>query len=400
MTAEAAFRSLLATAGIQVNGADPWDIQVHDDRLFRRVFAEGTLGLGEAYMDGWWDCDQLDEFFHRALRADLGDKLRASPAAAWLIVSSRLFNLQSKRRAGMAADTHYDLGIDIFEATFDRRLTGSCGYWESATTLDAAQEAKLDLVCRKLGLKAGQRVLDIGCGWGAFLGFAAERYGARGVGVTISREQVAYASKRYAGRPIEFRLQDYRNYDGPVDHVASMGMFEHVGRKNYRRFFEVAHRALRRDGLLLLHTIWTDARRPAIEPWLNKYIFPNGVLPTVGDVGRAVEGLFTVEDVENFGVYYDRTLMAWRDKFQSNREAISRKYGERFCRMWTYYLCSCAGGFRSRIISVGQFVLSPRGVPGGWFRPARAREPAATSLGAGRIRIPALPCDSQAIASG
>jgi cyclopropane-fatty-acyl-phospholipid synthase len=371
-SAESLIRDLLAEVGVQVNGSRPWDIQVFDKGLYRRILAEGSLGLGEAYMDRWWHCERLDDFFHRILSADLERRLLPTPATAWLTIKAKLQNRQSKQRARQVAETHYDLGIDIFEATFDRRLTGSCGYWRRAQTLDAAQEAKLDLVCRKIGLKRGERVLDIGCGWGAFMGFAAEEYGARCVGVTVSRGQVDYGAQRYAGQPIEFLLQDYRDFQGRVDHVVSMGMFEHVGPKNYPAYFRAARRALNQGGLFLLHTIWANERRAAIEPWLNKYIFPNGALPTVGQIGRAVEGLFVIEDVENFGPDYDRTLMAWRANFQAHQTKLSAKYGERFCRMWDYYLCCCAAGFRSRIINVGHFVLSPQGVAGGWRRPAPA----------------------------
>ncbi|MGH6957438.1 MAG: cyclopropane fatty acyl phospholipid synthase [Caulobacteraceae bacterium] len=369
VTPEATLRGLMEEVGVDVGGANPWDPQIHDPRLYQRVFAEGSLGLGEAYMDGWWDCERLDEFFFRVVGANLGERLRLNAGLAWLVFTAWLANRQSKSRVWRVADVHYNLGVDIFEATFDKRVTGSCAYWKTATNLDDAQEAKLDLVCRKAGVEKDHRVLDIGCGWGAFMGYAAERYGADCVGVTVSSEQVAYATKRYAGLPVDFQLKDYRAFEGKVDRVVSMGMFEHVGSKNYRTYFETARRVLADDGVFVLHSIWANKPSRTIEPWLDKYIFPNGCLPTVGQVGKAVEGLFVVEDVENFGVYYDRTLMAWRENFQSNREAISAKYGERFCRMWDYYLLCCAGGFRSRQISVGQFVLSPKGAPGGFVRP-------------------------------
>jgi len=336
------------------------------------VLANGSLGLGEAYMDGWFECERLDEFFARVVALRLSEKLPLSMNVALLLAKSKLQNRQTRRRARQVAKVHYDLPVEVFEATFDRRLTGSCGYWAVAQNLDEAQDAKLDLVCRKLGLREGQHVLDIGCGWGSFMGFAAERHGAHCTGVTISREQVDYATKRYAGLPVEPRLQDYRDIqDGPFDQIASMGMFEHVGPKNYRTYFECARRLVKEDGLFVLHTIWANEPYP-IDPWIDKYIFPNGALPTVGQVATAVHGLFTVEDVHNFGAYYDKTLMAWNEKFQSNRAAVAAlisrmgRDGERFCRMWEYYLLSCAGGFRSREISVGQFVLSPRGVRGGY----------------------------------
>ncbi|HXQ47242.1 MAG TPA: cyclopropane fatty acyl phospholipid synthase [Caulobacteraceae bacterium] len=364
--AEAVVRRLLAGAGVTLNGPEPYDPQVNNPAFYARVVTDGSLGLGESYMDGWWDCEQLDTLFERIVTHRVDKGLRPSLSLIWLVLNAHLHNRQSQRRAWDVAEVHYNLDVDVFEATFDKRLTGSCGYWAKADNLDDAQEAKLDLICRKLGLAAGQRVLDIGCGWGAFMGFAAERYGASCVGVTVSPVQAAYASKRYAGLPIEFQVKDYRNFTGRVDHIASMGMFEHVGSRNYRTYFENARRWLADDGLFVLHTIWANEAYPTIDPWLDKYIFPNGCLPTVGQVCDAAEGLFVVENIENFGPDYDRTLMAWYAKFQTNRAAISAKYGERFCRMWDYYLCCCAGGFRSRGISVGQFVLSPRGVPGGW----------------------------------
>ena len=373
MNPERTIHDLAAKAGVEIDGPNPWDPQVHNRDLFPRVLAQGSLGLGEAYMDGWWDCEALDEFFRRMTAAELSQVIRVTPKLALLLIKSRIQNRQSKKRAWEVADVHYNLGVDVFEATFDTRLTGSCGYWKDATNLDQAQDAKLDMICRKIGLQRGQRVLDIGCGWGAFMGFAAEKYGAQCVGVTVSSAQAEYGSKRYAHLPVEFQLKDYRDFSGRVDHVVSMGMFEHVGAKNYRTYFRAARRAMDEDGLFVLHTIWGNERTPAIDPWLNKYIFPNGVLPSIGQIGTAVEGLFVVEDVHNFGADYDRTLMAWYDKFQSNRAAIHAGYGERFCRMWDYYLRSCAGGFRSRVISVGQVVLSPRGVPGGWHLARNAR---------------------------
>jgi cyclopropane-fatty-acyl-phospholipid synthase len=364
--AERLVRALLESVGIGVGGAQPWDIQVRDPVFYARLLAQGSLGLGESYMDGWWDCEQLDGFIHRILAARLDLRIAMSPAHAWLVLKAKLGNRQSRARAAEVARTHYDLGIDLFEATFDRRLTGSCGYWRDASCLDEAQVAKLDLVCRKLGVEPGQEVLDIGSGWGAFLGYAAERHGAQGVGVTVSPVQADYARNRYAAQPIRFEVMDYRAFRGRVDHIASMGMFEHVGSKNYRTYFRLAHSWLRPGGLFVLHTIWANQTASAIEPWLDRYIFPNGVLPSVGQVGAAVEGLFVVENVENFGADYDRTLMAWYEKFSAHRARLEPKYGTRFCRMWDYYLRACAGGFRSRLISVGQFVLSPEGVPGGW----------------------------------
>ena len=359
-------RRLLAEAGIAVNGPNPWDIQVHDDRVYARVFAQGSLGLGEAYMDGWWDCEALDEMIARAIFHRVQDRIPRNLPTALLHVQARVANRQTKRRAFIVGEVHYDLGNDLFENTFDSRITGSCGYWKDADDLDAAQDAKLDLICRKIGLKPGQRVLDIGCGWGAFMGFAAEKYGAECYGVTISKEQVAYVHDRYAGLPVRADLLDYRDVQGEFDHVVSMGMFEHVGPKNYRAYFETAHRVLKDGGFFLLHTIGANRSSNQIDPWLDKYIFPNGALPSVAQIGRAIEGLFVVEDWHNFGADYDKTLTAWFRKFDANWHKLRDKYGERFYRMWKYYLLACAGGFRARHIQLWQVALAKRGVPGGY----------------------------------
>src|SRR5437879_2228909 len=340
------FAALLAPSGVTIDGDQPWDIRVHDERLFRRVATSGSLGFGEAYLDGWWDCERLDEFFARVLAAEVSERLWWNPASTTLRLAAWLVNRQSKARAFVVGRRHYDLGNDVFEATFDRRVTGSCAYWKNVSTIDEAQEAKLDLVCRKIGLKGGDTVLDIGCGWGAFMKFAAERYGARSVGITVSREQIKLASELCAGLPAEFRFMDYRDVTGKFDHVVSMEMFEQVGHKNLRRFFEIAHRSLKNGGLFLLHTIGTNESSTVIDPWLDTYIFPNGALPSIQQIARPIEGLFVMEDCHNSGADHDRTILAWFANFERSWPRLAAKYGDRFYRMWKYYWLSCAGGFR------------------------------------------------------
>ena len=357
---------LLAEVGINVNGPEPWDMQVHDERLYARAFAEGTLGFGESYMDGWWDAEQLDETMTRILGGGVQHRLPRNLKTLKMAIEARWANRQNKKRAWVVGKHHYDLGNDLFEAHLDSRLTGSCGYWPEADDLDSAQEAKLDLVCRKIDLKEGQTVFDIGCGWGGFMGFAAEKYGAGCTGVTISREQINYINERYGHLPVTAELMDYRDATGSYDHVVSMGMFEHVGPKNYRAYFETAERILKDDGLFLLHTIGSNTSVGAVDPWIDKYIFPNGVLPSVAQIGEAVEDLFIVEDWHNFGPDYDKTLMAWHQKFESNWDSLKDKYDERFRRMWNFYLLASAGGFRSRNIQLWQIVLAKRGIPGGY----------------------------------
>jgi cyclopropane-fatty-acyl-phospholipid synthase len=381
MNVETKARELLSLAEIEVNGPNPWDIQVHNPDLYSRVFAHGSLGFGEAYIDGWWSCEQLDECITRILQVDLESHIAPSPDLIWLWLKSVLINRQNRRGAREPAKIHYDLPTELIKITYcDKRTTGSCGYWkEGVTNIDQAQNAKLDLVCKKLNLKPGEIVLDIGCGWGAFMGFAAQYYGVECFGITISPEQANYANLQYRNLPVDAVVQDYRDFTGKVEKIASMGMFEHVGPKNYRAYFEMAHRSLMGDDpRFVLHTIWGKTPDVKTEPFIDKYVFPNGVLPTVGQIGKAVEGLFNIEDVENFGVHYDKTLMAWNAGFQQGWPCISGTmalpafaHGDpnRFKRMWEFYLLSCAAAFRCRAISVGQFVLSPKGIRGGYVRP-------------------------------
>ncbi|HLS99707.1 MAG: cyclopropane fatty acyl phospholipid synthase [Porticoccaceae bacterium] len=360
---------MLARADVRIGGTRPWDIHFIDSDVPERILARGTLGLGEAYMDGAWEVKRLDEFFHRVLRARLGQELKPL-RLLYHSLRARLFNRQTSRRAWQVGQRHYDLGNDFYAAMLDPRMTYTCGFWQGADNLADAQEAKLELICRKLGLQPGMRVLDIGCGWGSFMGYAAERHGVRCVGVTISREQAALGERRYGHLPVEFRLADYRTLNERFDRIVSVGMFEHVGHKNYRTYMEVAHRCLRDDGLFLLHTIGKNRRRAGADPWIDKYIFPNGELPSAGQLGDAVDNLFVVEDVHNFGADYDRTLMAWHRNFEAAWPRFADQLGERFHRMWRYYLLCCAGAFRARELQLWQWVLARNGVPGGYRRPA------------------------------
>jgi cyclopropane-fatty-acyl-phospholipid synthase len=359
---------LLELAGVRINGSAPTDIQVHDEQLYARVFAHGSLGLGEAYMDGWWDADDLPGLFTRLLRSHLDEHLKTLDT---LIAhfKARFLNLQRGAHAFEIGKVHYDRGNDLFKAMLGKRMVYSCGYWANAANLDEAQEAKLDLVCRKLQLKPGMRVLDIGCGWGEALKFAADRYGVEGVGITVSGEQAALARELCQGRAIDIRLLDYRELNEPFDAIMSIGMFEHVGAKNYREFFEVARRCLKDDGLFLLHNIGTNQAPGRPDPWIEKYIFPNSVIPAASQVAAALEGLFVVEDWHNFGADYDLTLSAWRANFDAAWPTLANRYDERFRRMWHFYLAVSTAVFRSRRDQLWQLTLSPHGVPGGYRVP-------------------------------
>lgn len=351
--------ALLETAGIRVNGPNPWDLQVHNNGFYERIISEGSLGLGESYMDGWWDSPALDEFFARAKRANL-HKLHGQWDSLWLILKS-FWNLQSRRFAPRVAREHYDLGNDLFEAMLDSRMQYSCAYWNNAATLDQAQRNKLDLICRKLHLTPGMRILEIGGGFGGFAHFAASEYGCDVVSYNISREQVAFARQLCANLPVRFEQKDYRDArlePGPFDRVVSVGFAEHIGYRNYSTFFELASDKLAPQGLFLLHTIGGNVSNTHTDPWLDRYIFPNGMLPSIAQLGRAIEDTLVMEDWHNFGPDYDKTLMAWHANFNAAWPHLRAKYSDRFYRMWTYYLLACAGSFRARTEQLWQIVLS------------------------------------------
>ncbi|ERK15783.1 cyclopropane fatty acyl phospholipid synthase [Serratia sp. JSRIV004] len=356
---------MLSMAGIEINGSRPFDIQINNPNFFKRVLQDGSLGLGESYMDGWWECERLDIFFQRVVAAGLEKKLPHHLKDILRIAAARLTNLQSQKRAWIVGKEHYDLGNDLFTQMLDPYMQYSCGYWQQATTLEEAQEAKLRLICEKLHLQPGMRVLDIGCGWGGLSAYAAKHYGVSMVGVTISAEQQKMAQERCAGLDVEILLQDYRDLYQQFDRIVSVGMFEHVGPKNYRTYFEVVERNLKPDGIFLLHTIGSNETDMNVDPWINKYIFPNGCLPSVKHIAQASEGRFVMEDWHNIGADYDRTLMAWYERFKQSWPQLASHYSERFERMFSYYLNACAGAFRARDIQLWQVVFSPKGVEGG-----------------------------------
>ena len=354
-------RDLLASAGITIGGDKPWDIQIHDDRVWARVLRDGTLGAGEAYMEGWWDTPALDQLIDRVMRVRLGETLQKN----WMIVAhairARVLNLQSITRSFDNGHRHYDIGNDLYEAMLGGRLLYTCAYWPNATTLDEAQDAKLDLVCRKIGLAPGMRVLDLGCGWGGFAAFAAERYHVTVTGFTVAQEQVKWANDHYPHLPVDIRLDDYRNATGTYDAVVSIGLMEHVGWKNYRGYMELVDRCLARDGVAFVHTIGGNRPRAQIDPWFDRYIFPNAVLPTLARIVVAMEGVFVPEDIHNIGEDYDRTLMAWWQNFDRAWPRLRDRYGEPFYRMWKFYLLGSAGAFRSRRQQLFQIVMTRSG---------------------------------------
>lgn len=356
----------LASLGVQINGKNAWDIHVHDERFYQDVIKKGALGFGESYMNQWIDIPQIDEFVHKFSQTPLALSYDQKWIVALHIIKSMLFNQQSKNRAEIVGKQHYDLDNDLFQRMLDKRMTYSCGYWKKAKNLDEAQEAKLELACQKLGLQPGMKVLDIGCGWGSFAKYAAEKYGVKVVGITISQKQLDLAKELCKGLPIELRFQDYRDINEKFDRIVSIGQMEHVGYKNYLKYMQIAARSLDQGGLFLLHTIGSNISCKGGDPWIDKYIFPNGMLPSIAQLATASEGLFVMEDWHNFGADYDKTLMAWHHNFNMHWNELQNRYDKKFYRMWNYYLLSCAGAFRARKIQLWQIVLSKGGVPGGY----------------------------------
>jgi len=363
-------QNILSQAGIETSNSRPWDIQVRNDEFYEKVLRKGSIGLGEAYMDGLWECDNLEEFFCRLISSEPEKKLKKNWKMISYYLGSVILNKSSKSRAFQIAQRHYDIDNELFRYMLDKRMVYSCAYWKDAKNLDEAQEAKLDLICRKLNLKPGCKVLDIGCGWGSFVKYAAEKYNVISVGITISKEQAEFARDYCKGFPVEIRLQDYRDVDEQFDYIVSVGMFEHVGYKNYLTYMRTANKNLKDEGMFLLHTIGNNVSKVACDPWIDKYIFPNSLIPSMKQITSCIEGLFVMEDFHNFGYHYYLTLMEWFRNFNKNWDKIKENYDERFYRMWKYYLLSSAASFKCRDLQLWQIVLSKKGVPGG-YQPVR-----------------------------
>jgi cyclopropane-fatty-acyl-phospholipid synthase len=356
------FEQILEPADIQIDGNRPWDIRVNNDRVYTRVLARGTLGLGEAYMDGWWDCDSIDQMIDRAYRTGMANKIGA-PTDVARIAKAKVQNLQRGRRSFEVGERHYDIGNDLYERMLDPLMMYSCGYWATADNLADAQMAKLELIKNKLAIEPGMRVLDIGCGWGGAAAFFAE-HGCDVVGLTISVEQAKLARERCTDLPVDIRIQDYRELDEKFDRVYSIGMFEHVGVKNYKTYMDVVRRSLRDpDSLSLLHTIGGYKSSNRTDPWVEKYIFPNSMLPSAAQLSIAAERKLVIEDWHNFGPDYDRTLLEWFANIEASWGELGDRYDERFRRMWTFYLMTAAGNFRARANHLWQVVMSRDGTP-------------------------------------
>ncbi len=347
-------------AGITINGSAPHDVQILDLRAYRMIAFGGSLGLGEAYMAGYLKIARIDLFIEKIFHSNVGRR-RYTPDIILRIARATFFNLQSKARAKIVCDVHYDIGNDLYTKMLDAQMLYTCAYWKNAADLESAQLAKMDLICRKLDLQPGMRLLDIGCGFGSLMKYAAENFGVTCVGYSLSKEQIKYGEQSCRGLPIEFIFDDYRNIKGQFDRIVSVGMMEAVGYKNFGTYMNVIHEALKPDGIAVIHTVGHNRTTKITDPWVDRYIFPNGILPSISQMGDAIEGLFVMEDWHNFGPDYNKTLLAWNERFQAAWPELEKNYPARFKRMWEFYLLSFAGGFKARNWQLWQLVLTKQG---------------------------------------
>lgn len=353
---------MLSAADVRLDGARPWDLRVRDPRFYRKAVVQGSIGFGESYMDGWWDTGDLEELFARIIRVGLDRDRQFAPVHLGYGLFTRLFNNQTKSRARRVAERHYDFGNDLFFEFLGRYKNYSCGYYDGTDDLDEAQRRKMDLLCRKLGLRAGDRVLDVGGGWGEIARYMADHYGARVTSINISEEQMRFSREHCRGASVEIVKCDYRDLKGTYDKIAVIAMLTHVGHKNYRAFMEKAHACLAPGGTMIIESVGGNRSFSHIDPWIDRYIFPGALIPSVAQFGRAFEGLFVVEDWHNFGPHYVKTLRAWNDRLQQAWPRLKDRYGgDRTRRMFEFFFRMASAAFRERDLQHWHIVLTRKG---------------------------------------
>jgi len=366
------FAQLLAGADIHLNGSRPWDIQIKHPLTLQRWMREGSLGMGESYMDGWWECQAIDQMMSRAVRARLQQHM-GTPQAWWHSCWSKWAQHVPVGKGSIVGRAHYELSNLLFSAMLDSGMNNSSAYWhEGASTLEQAQTAKLDMICRKLQLQPGMRLLDLGCGWGSLMRHAAKYHGVTALGITQSEEQMQLGQQMTKGLAVQFELIDYRqfNTDGRTqfDRVVSAGMLNQVAQVKDPAFFSAARRSLKKDGLFLMEAMGNNQADKLLGPWMEKHVLGKASLPSIGDIAEPAQAHFVLEDVHNLGADHDRTLLHWHQRFELAWPQLRLNYDERFYRMWRYHLLSSAGSFRARSTQIWQIVMSPKGLPGVYRR--------------------------------
>ena len=347
------------------SGEPKLTVSIADYRTAARIGANPALALGEAWMD---DKVRVEDGSIYDLLDLVGRNLkyarrpRLGPVRKLISDLFQQWNARAQARRNVAH--HYDLSGELYRRFLDEDMQYSCAYFaDEDMTLEEAQAAKKRHIAAKMLIRPGDKVLDIGCGWGGMGLTLAEEYGAEVTGVTLSTEQLAVARQRAERRGLEnrarFELTDYRDVAGPFDRIVSVGMFEHVGRPNYQAYFDTIARLLTDEGVAVVHSIGRSDGPSLMQPWIAKYIFPGGYIPALSEVLPAVEraGLI-VTDVEILRLHYAETLRHWRDRFEARRAEIAQIYDERFCRMWDFYLAASEIAFRHRDHMVFQLQLA------------------------------------------
>jgi cyclopropane-fatty-acyl-phospholipid synthase len=364
---------LLAAADVQINGTRPWDMQVHNESTYARILKDGDLGAGESYMEGWWDCQQLGVMIEKVLRADVMSKVQLSLVDKAKAVWSMLTGSKSTGSSKEQLCYHYDIGNDLYKAMLDPYMQYTCGFWRNgATTLEQAQLDKLDMICKKVNARQGCKWLDLGCGFSGLMKYATEKYSTVCTGYNLSTDQMGYGRDVLcAGLPITFVEGDFCKTlasvkDGKFDVVTNVGSIEHCGVNRYREFMQNAYNCIADDGVFLTQSILSGSKdtQYSFLAFLNKYIFPGGVSPTLTQLSQAMEGLFVIEDVHNFGEDYAKTLAAWHANLTQAWASLSAnnpKYTTKFKRMFDFYLLCCAGTFRARGLNLLQIVATKVG---------------------------------------
>ncbi len=348
--------------------------------FYDRVVRDGSLGMGESYMEGWWDAegDDIVSAIGIIISNQLEKTIRVSPSLMLSAASTKIFANVSRVRSKSNIQQHYDVGNDFYELFLDENMAYTCGYQKDPNdTIEDMQNQKHERVARKLGLKAGESMVDLGCGFGGMLRYGAKNFGIKGMGVTLSEGQYEWANKKMQEEGlhdnIRVELKDYRDMTGTFDHVVSIGLAEHTWQRGYETFIGKISELLKEGGVGLVHTIGvTSPPHETTDAWINRYIFPDGRLPRLEELIEEMRraGL-TVGHVENFKLHYAETLRHWKEKFNKNRatiKAMAPEYNEEFLRMWDYYLQVCEAGFRYGELQLYQ-ILFCKGAK--WTMPMR-----------------------------
>jgi len=366
-------RELLLTSNIEVDGDNPQDIQVHDTSVYDRWLRDGSLGIGESYMEGLWSSNALDQTMKQLIdnMDELESRVKKSPSLILYTLKLKFLNLQNKIGAKRVIEKHYNDDVNLFSEMLDSYMQYTCGYWNrGAKDLEVAQRNKMQLIAEKLHLKPGMQILDMGSGFGGLSYFLATEYDVRVTAVTLSENQHEWATCNFAHPNITFILGDYRDImSGEYDRIVSVGLLEHIGIKNYQLFFKKVFSLLKPEGIYLLHTIGSARTTTSTDQWIDKYIFPGGQLPSFKQIVDSIEEPFVIEDWHNFGENYSQTLHAWHHNLKKDWQIkTSSILTDKEFRMWEYYLLSCAGNFEARSsVQLWQIVICKNGVQGGYL---------------------------------